>query len=273
MFASFLITFRESLEVLLVVIIIITFLTKTNQHVFKKFVWRGVLIGIFISTFLAIALEVFFGGLKGRVEQIFEGVLMLTTAGFLTWMILWVHRQKDIAGKIKEKVALHVKEGYGFGIMFLTATAVFREGTETVLYLKASSLTGASNQLVGAILGIGGALVLGFALFRWMKRVNLSTVFNVTSVFLLLFAAGLVSHGVHEFQEAKLLPIFSFDPIFNISHVLDNKSIFGSFLRTLFGYTSKPTALELFSYGSYIIFIYWLERVRNFVPRERVELS
>ncbi len=263
MFVASLITFRESLEALLVVIIIITFLTKTNQHVFKRFVWRGVFIGVFVSIFLAIVLEVFFGGLQEGVEEIFEGTLMFITAGFLTWMILWVHRQKDVARKIKEKVALHAKEGYGIGIMFLTATAVFREGTETVLYLKASSLAGATNQLAGAVLGIVAALVFGFVLFRWMKSVSLSTAFNVTSLFLLLFAAGLVSHGVHEFQEAGLLPIFSFDPVFNISHILDNKSLVGSFLRTLFGYTSKPTVLEVFFYLSYLIFISWLKKLTD----------
>ncbi|MBI2036629.1 FTR1 family protein [Candidatus Microgenomates bacterium] len=263
MFAASLITFRESLEALLVVIIITTFLTKTNQHVFKKFVWRGVFIGVSVSILLAFTLEVFFGGLKGRVEEIFEGVLMFVTAGFLTWMILWVHRQKDVAKRIKEKVAVHVEKGYGLGILILIATSVFREGTETVLYLKASSLTGQSNQLYGAILGIISGLILGYGLFRWAIRVNLSVVFNVTSVFLLLFAAGLISHGVHEFQEAGLLPVFSFDPLFNISHILGNQSLLGSFLRTLFGYTSKPTMLELVSYSGYLVFIFWLERLTD----------
>jgi len=258
MFSSLLITFRETLEAALVVGIILTFLTKTNQHFFKKYVWRGLTIGIAIAIAIAFILEAFFGGLSGKTEEIFEGVLMFVTAGFLTWMIVWVHRQKDVAKKLKEKVAAHAKEGYGLGITILVASSVFPEGTETVLYLKASSLVGGSNQLLGAILGIGLALALGYALFKWALRINLSLVFNITSVFLLLFAAGLVSHGVHEFQEAGLFPIFSFDPIINIAHILDHKSVFGSFLRILFGYTSKPTLLEIASYASYVVFIFAL---------------
>ncbi len=259
MFSAGLITFRETLEAALVVGIVLTFLTKTNQHILKKYVWRGIFVGISAAVLLGFILDIFFGGLTGRVEEIFEGVLMFTTAGFLTWMILWVHRQKDIAKKIKEKVATHAEKGYGLGIFVLIATSVVREAVETVLYLKASSLIGASNQLLGAILGIVAALVLGFTLFKWAVRVNLSMVFNITSIFLLLFAAGLIGHGVHEFQEAGILPIFSFDPVFNISHILDHKSTFGSLLRVVFGYTSKPTILELLSYGSYIVFILWLE--------------
>jgi high-affinity iron transporter len=260
MFPAFLVTFRETLEAALVVGIVLTFLTKTNQEIFKKFVWRGIVVGIFISILLGFLLEVFFGGLSGKTEEIFEGVLMFVTAGFLTWMIMWVHQQKDVARKIKEKVALHTKKGYGLGLFILVATSVFREGTETVLYLKASSLIGQSGQLVGAILGISAALALGYALFKFALRVNLQLVFNVTSVFLLLFAAGLISHGVHEFQEVGFLPIFSFDPIFNIAHIVDNNSILGSFLRTLFGYTSKPTILEIVSYTSYIGFIFFLQK-------------
>ncbi|MBI4078702.1 MAG: FTR1 family protein [Candidatus Levybacteria bacterium] len=260
MFSSGLITFRETLEAVLVVGIVLTFLAKTNQHIFKKFVWRGVGAGILIAVLLAFVLEMFFGGLTGKTEELFEGVLMFVTAGFLTWMILWVHKQKDVAKKIKQRVALHAEKGYGLGIFILVASSVFREGTETALYLKASSLVGGSNQLIGALVGIGVALILGFALFRFALNVNLSMVFSITSVFLLLFAAGLVSHGVHEFQEAGLLPIFSSDPLLNVSNILDHKSTFGSFLRVLFGYTSKPTILEALSYGGYMLFIMWLKK-------------
>lgn len=261
MLPASLITFRETLEAVLVVGIILTFLVKTNQHNFSKFVWRGIFVGVMISGSLAFILETFVGGLTGRVEQIFEGILMLLTAGFLTWMILWIHRQKDVAKRIKRKVTVHVQKGYGLGIFFLVTTSVFREGTETVLYLKASSLSGAENQLIGAVTGLILALILGFIVFTWATRINLSTVFNITSVLLLLFAAGLVAHGVHEFQEVGFLPIFYFDPLFNITHIVDHKSLIGSFLRTLFGYSSQPTFLEAASYGTYIFLILWIEKL------------
>ena len=263
MFSAFLITFRETLETALVVGLILTLLSKTGQTKFTSYVWRGIIAGVGISIILAAGLELFFGGLTGRVEEIFEGALMFVTAGFLTLMILWVHKQKDVAKKIKEKVSLHAQEGYGLGIFLLVITSVFREGTETVLYLKASSLVGQTNQFIGVVLGIGGALAVGVALYKWALRVNLSRVFTITSVFLLLFAAGLVAHGVHEFQELGLLPIFPFDPIINVSQILDHTSTFGSFLRTLFGYTSKPTMLETVSYTTYILFILWLQRLTD----------
>lgn len=261
MFSSLLITFRETIEASLVVGIVLSFLTTTNQAFFKKFVWRGVFAGVLLAFVVAMFFEVFVGEFEGRSEQLFEGVLMFVTVGFLTWMIMWVHKQKDVSTKLKEKVSMHAKDGYGFGIFTLVAASVAREGVETVLYLKASSVAGETHQLIGASLGIIGALMLGYIVLKSSIKVNLSVVFNATSLFLILFAAGLLAHGVHEFQEAGILPIFTFDPIFNISAILSNSSMLGSTLRTLFGYTSTPTHLELLSYSIYLALIPWIQKL------------
>lgn len=260
MFPQVLITFREAIEASLIIGIVLTFLAKTNQQNYKKYVWYGVLSGLSISAVMAIVLKTFLGGLEGQTEQIFEGILMFITAGFISWMILWVHKQKDIVKNLKNKISNHISKGYGLGISILITTSVLREGTEMVLYLNASSMIGQSNQFIGILLGLVLALLFVFIFFRFASMINLYHIFNLTSILLILFAAGLVSHGIHELQEANLLPIFSFDPILNISSILDHKSLFGSFLRTLFGYTSRPTILEVCSYTFYIIFIIRLQK-------------
>lgn len=259
MFASGLITFRETLEAALVVGIILSFLSKTNQNYYKKYVWFGVSLGIILSLFLSLLLKVVFGGLEGTLEKLYEGILMFVTAGFLTWMILWVHRQKGIAKKLESSTSKYITNKFPLGLTFLVLTSVIREGVETVLYLEAISSLGGQNQLVGAILGSVIALLIGYALFKLSLKINIQKLLKLSGAILLLFAAGLVSHGVHEFQEIGLLPVFRFDPLINISHVLDNGSIIGGLLRTLFGYTAAPTILELASYASYIFMIFLFE--------------
>ena len=263
MFASFLITFRETLEAALVIGIVLSFLIKTQQHHFQKYVWLGAGLGIGVAVILSIALSIFFGGLTGRVEEIFEGILMFVTAGLLTWMILWVHRQKNISKNLRDSTASYIQKGFPLGITFLILTSVMREGVETVLYLQAVSRLGGENQLIGALLGMFIAGVLGIALFRYSLKINLHQLLKISGAILLLFAAGLVSHGVHEFQEANLLPLFHFDPLINITNILDNNSVLGSLLRTLFGYTAKPSLLELLSYGGYVFLIFLLELWTN----------
>lgn len=262
-FAAGLITFRETLEVALVVGILITFLTKTNQRTLIKYIWLGVFGGIVLSVLLAIVLNVAFGGFEGKTEQIFEGILMFVTAGLLTWMILWVHRQTGVAKQIEHKAKQHIESGFPLGLTILTITSVIREGVETVFYLRALSAVSGGNQLPGAIVGITAAAVLGYAMFYYSLKINIKRLLKISGAILLLFAAGLVAHGVHEFQEASIFPLFSFDPLVNISSVLDHKSTFGSLLRTLFGYTAKPTLLELISYGSYVFLIFILEQFTN----------
>jgi len=261
MFAALLITFRETLEAALVIGILITFLTKTHQEVFKKYVWIGAGLGVIGAVVTAVLLRMFLGTFEGRTEQIFEGILMFVTAGFLTWMILWVHRQKGLVKNLQNQVQYHIDQKYTVGLVILPLTAVLREGVETVFYLQAvATLAGNNNQLIGAAIGMVIAVGLGYAIFRYSLKIDLIKLLKVTGAFLLLFAAGLVMHGVHEFQEAGLLPIFSFDPLINISHILSNSSLLGSFLRTLFGYTASPTLLELLSYAGFIYMIYLLEK-------------
>lgn len=259
MFASGVITFRETLEAALVVGILLTFLTKTNQIHYKKYIWNGLFLGIFLSIVLAVILNVFLGGFTGRSEEIFEGVLMFITAGFLTWMILWVHRQKGVAKQLEKKVVHTIREGFPVGLIFLTTTAVLREGIETVLYLRAVSTISQSGQLLGAVLGICIAVIISYGVFKFSLQMHLGKVLKLSGALLLLFAAGLIAHGVHEFQEAALLPMFAFDPLINISHILDNSSFFGSMLRALFGYSAKPSLLEVLSYGMYVGIIFLLE--------------
>lgn len=263
MFASALITFRETLEAALVIGILITFLTKTNQDIYKKYVWFGAGLGVLGAVLTAFSLRFIFGTFEGRTEQIFEGVLMFVTAGFLTWMILWVHRQKGIVKQLHHQVSSHIKSGYTLGLVLLALSAVLREGVETVFYLQAISQIGGTSQWVGAFSGVMIAVVLGNAIFAYSVRVDFVKLLKITGAFLLLFAAGLVSHGVHEFQEAGLLPVFTFDPLINISHILNTETLFGSMLRTLFGYTPTPTLLELLSYGLFIYIIYLLEMMTN----------
>lgn len=261
MFPAAVITFRETLEAALVVSILLSYLAKTNQLSFRKFVWQGVVLGVGISALFAFLLDKAFGGIpRGRPEQLTEGTLMLITATFLTWMILWVHRQKEQVQKLKEKLTKHIEKQFGMGIIVLTMLTILREGIETVLYLKATSMGGANNELRGAIMGVLIALVTSWAIFKWTLHARLKTIFLVTGYVLLLFAAGLVSHSVHEFQEAGVLPLFGIDPIFNISHILSEDSFLGSILKALFGYTSKPSILQFIFYGSYVVFILWLEK-------------
>lgn len=258
MIESFLVTSRETLEASLVVGIVLSYLSRTNNQEYKKSVYYGILFGVLASILAAFLFTAFAGGFEGTAEAVFEGFTMLIGAFLLTTMILWMMRQRHISKEIEgrvEKHLMHEKPLFShLGIFILIFVAVIREGIETVIFLNAINYANGINFVAGT-LGILAAISVGYLFFISVKKINLRKLFNISSFMLILIGAGLVAHGVHEFEEAGVLPgIIS--PLFSINHVLNENGVFGSFLKGLFGYNGNPSLLEAMSYLAYLAVIY-----------------
>jgi high-affinity iron transporter len=191
--------------------------------------------------------------LEGQAEQIFEGLTMLLAAGVLTWMILWLGIQgRQIQAGLEremEQAALKRQAGAIFVIAFL---AVMREGIETALFFSAAAFRDEQTAVVlGGLAGLVTAGVLGWLLYRATIRLNVRRFFQVTGLLLILFAAGLFSHAVHEFVEAGLLPALV-NPVWTTEAYLSESTLVGSLMRTLFGYNADPTLLEVLAYVGYL---------------------
>lgn len=263
MTAASLITLRETLEASLIVGVVLAYLQFTQNQRYNIIVWLGVLAGVVTSLILAIFFQLAFGGFEGRAEALYEGSAMLLGAGLITWMILWMLRQRrTIKADVERQVELHLENDHPWGLFFLIFISTLREGVETVIFLQAALVhTGGAGQMLGGLLGIAVAIVMSFLLFKGIVLVSLRRFFSITSVLLILFAAGLFAHGLHELQEAALLPIF-------IEHVWDinpavltegvypafhEKGSIGGILKGLFGYNGNPSFLEVMGYVLYIL--------------------
>lgn len=253
MFSGLIITSRETLEAALVAGIVLAFLNKTGNSRHAKFVWLGVGAGVLLSVILAFVFEKYLGGFTGRVEEIYEGVMMIVAAGLLTWMILWMLKQRSsLRANLENKVEGHVKENHPWSLFLLVFVGVAREGIETVIFLKAALLqSDGGNVLLGGFVGIIGAIVLAYILFKGAAKIPLKKFFTATSVLLILFAAGLFAHGVHEFEEAGILPVLV-EHVWDINWLINEKSVFGEFLKGLFGYNGNPSLGEVIAYISYL---------------------
>ncbi len=260
MIESFLVTSRETLEASLVVGIVLAYLNKTNNQNYKKTVYYGIVFGILASILSAAVFTVFAGGFEGRAEEIFEGTTMLIGSFLLTTMILWMMQQRHIAKEIEGKVERYLMDQQPLfshlGIFMLIFVAIIREGIETVIFLNAINYASGIN-FIGGTLGIIAAIVVGYLFFISTRKINLKKLFSISSILLILFAAGLVAHGIHEFEEAGVVSgIVS--PLFDINHILNEKGIFGSFLKGLFGYNGNPSLLEAIAYVAYLGLIFYL---------------
>jgi len=266
MLASFLLSLREGLEAALIIGIVLGVLFKLKQTDLNKTVWAGAGVAVVLSVVAAIGLNLLGMEFEGRSEQIFEGVAMLLAAGVLTWMIFWMH---NTAPNLKAELEAKTKQavhGNGRNALFALAfLAVFREGIELALFLLAVQEASSPIQtLIGALAGLGLAAVLGWVLFTSTRKLSLRGFFRVTNVLLIIFAAGMVAYGVHEFNEAGIIPPV-IEHVWDVNHVLDEKSEVGLLLKALTGYNGNPSLTEVIAYLTYMgcIVIYVFTRKQN----------
>lgn len=199
---------REGFEASLVVGIVLAFLDRTGRRDGFAAVWAGVTAALALS--LAVGIGLFAAGkeLEGRSEMIFEGVVMLTAAGLLTWMIFWMrNRARTLRREIEGRTQAALDAGSALGLALVVFVGVAREGVETALFLF-SAVEGSSTlvSLVGAMLGGAAAVGLGYLFYRGSHRLNLRWFFTITSALLLLFAGFLLASGLHELAEAGVIP-------------------------------------------------------------------
>jgi high-affinity iron transporter len=255
MIAALLIAFREGLEAALIVGIVLGYLKKMGYR--RQFaVWWGVASAVTVSVVAGVAMKALGVAFEGRGEQLFEGITMLLAAGVLTWMIFWMQRQgQSIRAELEADVHQAVTSGSRWALFALAFMAVVREGIETALFLTATAFSATPAQtLIGGGLGLALAMVVGWLLFVVSVRLDVQAFFRVTSILLILFAAGLVAHGVHELQEASFLPVIV-EHVWDINPILDEKSVVGSILKALFGYNGNPSLLEVVSYVAYYLIV------------------
>ena len=253
MLASYLLSLREGLEAALIISIVLGVLRKLNRQDLSSTVWAGVASAIGVSLAAGVGLYAIGIELEGQAEEIFEGLTMLLAAGVLTWMIFWMNRQaRTIKGDLEAGVSRSVKASDKRGLFWLAFLAIVREGIELALFLTAATFaTSAQATLVGTLLGLGTAVLLGWALFTTTIRLDLRRFFQVTGILLILFAAGLVAHGVHELNEAGTLPAV-IDPIWDMGGLIPETAFVGTLLKTLFGYNANPSLTEMLAYFGYL---------------------
>ncbi len=270
MFASALLALREGLEAALVLGVIIGALYKLNRERLLPAVWLGAGVAGILSLLAATALYRVGAELEGDAEKIFEGTTMLLAAGVLTWMIFWMKRKSSaMRQSLEADVSATGKRAPFLSLFFLALIMVIREGVELGLFLTAAAFSvGGSKTLLGAGLGLATAAILGWLLYASSIQLDLKRFFKVTSILLLIFAAGLVAHGVHEFNEIGWIPAVV-DPLWNINHILDEASIPGQLLKTLVGYNSSPSLTEALAYVGYLAFIVISLRLMTSVPARR----
>ena len=271
MLPTYLLSLREGLEAALIIGIVLGAVSKIRRNDLAPAVWLGTLSAVAVSILTAILLTTFGMSLEDPGEAIFEGITMLIAAGILTWMIFWMGKQaRFLKSELEAGVNKAAASAGKTAVFWLAFVAVVREGIELALFITAAFFV--SNEggvtsdiiqtLVGTILGVGTAALLSWTLFATTVRLDLRRFFQVTGFLLILFAAGLIAHGVHEFNEVGWIPSM-IEHVWNVDAIVSESSLLGQLLQTLFGYNSSPALTEMIAYFGYIAVVAFLWRRDN----------
>src|SRR5512132_4153124 len=259
--SALLIAMREGIEMALVVGILLAYLTRVGARTAHRWVWLGVVSAVLVSLGALALLNALDAELEGRNEQLFEGTTMVLAAVFLTWMIFWMLRNsRHLKGELQRSVqGVLDRGGMAWGIFLLAFFAVVREGVELALLLFAAPGEG---KLLGSVTGLAVAVVVGVLIYAFGRRIDLRTFFRVTTIILILFAAGLVAHAAHEFAEAGPLTALEGPILWSTRSILPDDEGLGAILRALVGYQDEPTVIEVAAYLGYFVIVWALSRTR-----------
>lgn len=270
MLGNFLIGLREGLEASLVVSILIAYLVKTNRRALLPRIWAGVGLAIVVSLAFGAVLTYGPKGLTFEAQELIGGSLSIVAVGMVTWMILWMATAgRTLARGLRSQVDA---AGESWWALPLVGTlSVGREGLETALFIwaatRAAGRDGQSTTqpLLGALLGLAVAVVVGWLIYRGTVRVNLSKFFAWTGGFLVIIAAGVLAYGIHDLQEARFLPGLN-TLAYDVSDVIAPSSVLGTLLKGVFNFSPAATVLETIAWWTYVLVVtpLFVSRLRRY---------
>jgi high-affinity iron transporter len=252
----FLIMLREGIEAALIVGIVASYLRQTGRSAWMPAVWGGVLAAIGLSLAVGFALYAASAEFPQRGQETFEALVGFVAVGILTSMVFWMHRAaRSIKATLHASIDAALPDDYaqGLPLVGIVFVAVAREGLESVFFLLATFEQNVGfGAPVGALLGLLGAVVVGYGLYRGGMQLPLKQFFRWTGIFILFVAAGLLAGSLRSLHEAGLWNGLQ-ETAFNLSAILPGDSALGSVLAGIFGYQDMPTVGETAVYLLYLV--------------------
>jgi high-affinity iron transporter len=270
--ANYLIGLREGLEASLVVVILVAYLVKTDRRHLLPRIWSGVAAAVLVSLAFGALLTYGPRRLTCEAQEASGGLLSIVGGGCVTWMVFWMAgHARGLSGELRSRLDTAAEAGR-LSLAVVAFLAVGREGLETALFLwsatQAATDTGGSSAtpLLGALLGILTAVAMGFAFYKGVLKINLSRFFRWTGAILIVIAGGVLAYGVHDLQEAGILPgLYSL--AFDVSDQIPPGSVVYTLLKGTVNFSPATTWLEAIAWTAYVVPTMTLFLLRMRTPR------
>lgn len=247
MLNALVIVWRESLEAMLVIGVLLSWIARQPEPVpLRRGLWLGVWAGLALAMLLGMATYAAQSQFAGQSLEIFQLAMVLIASALIVQMVLWMHRHGRTMKRELEAQASRAAGALGIGA--ITALAVAREGAETAVFLYGLGIEAGGGQLarliVAAIAGFALAGATSWIVARGARFLNYRTLFRVSEILLLLIANALLANGIDRMIAMDWLPPL-LDPVWDISAMLDDGRGVGRLLADFAGYRSRPAGVLL----------------------------
>ena len=255
MFGAAIIVLRETFEAALLIGIVAAATRSLPNR--GRWIAGGIVAGLLGALVVA--------ALTGRIAALFEGVgqelfnatVLGLAVAMLGWHNVWMSAHAAELSDGAKRMGREVTEGRRelSAILAVIALAVLREGSETALFLYgmlSGGETGPAALLSGGALGLALGASLGVIVYAGLVRIPMKWFFRVTSLLILLLAAGMASRMAQFLIQADVLPELA-NPLWDMSAVLPTDSAAGSVLHVLAGYEAMPSGTQVLFYAAVLI--------------------
>ena len=258
------VVWRESFEALLVVGIIYAWIKRSpTPQQGMKYLWGGVIFGLFLAVILALSIYGVFSSLEDMWQSLFMITMEILACVLIVQMVYWMNGQgKSLKANIENELTQKTQQQSAWGILLIIAIAIAREGSEVVVFLSSHIMALNPQTALSFFIEVFiGLLVAAFTLWLFLltsKVISWRYFFTVTGFLLLFLAVSLLLKAVEEIVNLLIemdfeLPDFFIYPLWDISHFLDDSSVFGNFLVSFFAYRSQPIGLSVVTF-----IVYWV---------------
>ena len=262
MIPSLLIMVREGFEAALIVALVFAYLRRIDRMDMARATWIGVGVAVAVAVAVGVIVHLTIGNFEGEARLHAFAAISLVATGVLTWMIFWMRRQsRAIKGALEHRVDVALgAANAGRAVAVVAFFAVLREGIEAALFLIAAATESAgSDVVVGALIGIAIALVLGVLVYAGGRRIPMRAFFQITGMIVIVFAAGLLARSVLFLQAAGTLGSAN-DAVYNLTgtKVLTQEPEFGKSLAAMLGWDPRPSIEQVVAWVGYIVPVTYL---------------
>jgi len=213
---SFTILFREGLEAVLLIAILLGSLKAGRATNYRRPLVAGIGAAL-LATVVTWIFATFVIEIAPFQRELIEGITALAAVVVLFAITFWLVARlehRHWMEFMRARVSAAIAAGTGLAFAGLGFTAVYREGFETVLFYQALALFAEGLALwivLGAALAAVALVVVGYAILKLGKRLPLKPMLLTAAMLLLALSVAFVGNAIRSLQEGDWIGVTPVD--------------------------------------------------------------